>query len=143
MPEKSLREKIGWKPGLKVLLVGLADGLTDPFEGVEHTSVKAGKPAPMGKFDVLLGFALDAAMLQRIAPVLLGSAVEDAKLWICYPKGSSKVKTDLNRDAGWGPMFDAGWIVVAIASVDATWSAVRFRPKALVKSVRFPKAQAS
>jgi hypothetical protein len=60
------------------------------------------------------------------------------QIWICYPKLTSKVKTDLTRDHGWEPMFRAGWIVVAIASVDAVWSAVRFRPKAKVKSVRFP-----
>jgi hypothetical protein len=50
------------------------------------------------------------------------------------------VKTDLKRDAGWEPMFAAGWIVVAIASVDATWSAVRFRPRNQVKSIRYPAA---
>jgi hypothetical protein len=76
--------------------------------------------------------------LREIAPVMVGAGLEDAKVWICYPKLSSKVKTDLTRDHGWEPMFVAGWIVVAIASVDAVWSAVRFRPKAKVKSVRFP-----
>jgi hypothetical protein len=65
-----------------------------------------------------------------------GMIGDAAKVWLCYPKGSSKVETDLSRDAGWEPMFNAGWIVVAIASVDATWSAVRFRPKRLVNSVR-------
>jgi hypothetical protein len=69
---------------------------------------------------------------------LLHPGCRAEQIWICYPKLSSKVKTDLTRDHGWEPMFRSGWIVVAIASVDAVWSAVRFRPKAKVKSVRFP-----
>jgi hypothetical protein len=135
--EKTLKEKIGWKPGQRVLLVGLPGDVGDPFAGVEHESVGAGSKAPAGMFDLLLGFALDRAALKKVAATILPHANDESKVWLCYPKGMSKVKTDLNRDSGWEPMFDAGWIVVAIASVDATWSAVRFRPKALVKSVRF------
>lgn len=140
MAQKLLREKLAWKPGMRALLVGLPAGVEDPFAGVEHEAVAAGKAAPKGKFEVLLGFAADAATLAKIAPGMLKAATDEAKLWVCYPKGSSGVKTDLNRDAGWGPLFEAGWIVVAIASVDKTWTAVRFRPKALVKSIRFGSA---
>jgi hypothetical protein len=136
MAEKTLKEKIGWKPGQQVLAIGLPAGVADPFAGVEHTSLAAGKNAPKQKFDLVLGFAADCAALKTLAPVILGAATDDTKLWLCYPKGSSGMKSDLKRDVGWEPMFDAGWIVVAIASVDATWSAVRFRPKRLVKSVR-------
>jgi len=134
MAAKSVREKLGWKPGMRVLLTGLPVGLPDPFAGEEHATAAAeGEP-----FELLVGFARDRAELRDTAGVLLAAALEDpkVKLWICYPKGSSKVKTDLTRDAGWEPLFDAGWIVVAIASVDATWSAVRFRERHLVQSIR-------
>jgi hypothetical protein len=137
MADKLLREKIGWKPGMRVLEVGLPEGLASPFAGVDHAAVKAGDGAPGAEFDLVLGFARDSTALREIAPVMVGAGLEDAKVWICYPKLSSKVKTDLTRDHGWEPMFVAGWIVVAIASVDAVWSAVRFRPKGKVKSVRF------
>ena len=134
MANKLLREKVGWKPGMRVLEVGLPDGLLSPFAGVDHTSVRAGNGAPGAEFDLVIGFAQDSIALQEIAPVMVGAGVDDAKVWICYPKLSSKVKTDLTRDTGWAPMLHAGWIVVAIASVDAVWSAVRFRPQAKVKS---------
>jgi hypothetical protein len=136
MCEKSLKEKIGWKPGQRVLLAGLPQGVANPFGGIEHTQVGAREAWPEGSFDLVLGFCHDAAALHVSAGGMMGSAGESGKLWVCYPKGSSKVKTDLTRDTGWEPMFNAGWIVVAIASVDATWSAVRFRPKHLVKSTR-------
>jgi hypothetical protein len=137
MAEKLLREKIGWKPGMRVLEVGLPDGLASPFSGVEHTSVRSGEGAPGAGFDLVLGFARDSTVLREIAPVMVGAGGDEAKIWIGYPKLSSKQKTDLTRDTGWEPMLRAGWIVVAIASVDAVWSAVRFRPKERVKSVRY------
>ena len=137
MAERTLSAKLGLKVGMRVLLAGLPEGVADPFADVDHVTAAAGKKVK-GEFDLLLGFARDTATLEKVAPVMLAGAAEDAKVWIGYPKGTSGVQTDLNRDSGWGPMFDAGWIVVAIASVDKTWTAVRFRPKHLVKSVRFP-----
>ncbi len=133
---KTLREKLGWKDGQRVLLIGLPDDVASPFAGVEHVDMTLGAQAPKDRFDLAVGFARDAAALRLLASALLGATDEESKVWVCYPKLSGKIKTDLTRDRGWEPMFDAGWIVVAIAAVDATWSAVRFRPKYLVKSVR-------
>jgi hypothetical protein len=49
-------------------------------------------------------------------------------LWIAYPKKSAKVDTDLTRDVGWSVIEGAGVVGVAVVSIDATWSALRFRP---------------
>jgi len=138
MAEKLLRDKIGYKAGQAVLLLNLPDGLADPFDGVEHTVAQVTKPK-LGKrqFDLVLAFTRDQSQLAGAAAVVLGALRDDAKLWLAYPKKSGAIKTDLTRDVGWEPMFAAGYIVVAIAAVDGTWSAVRFRPKELVKSVRY------
>lgn len=138
MAEKLLRDKLGYKPGQAILLLDLPDGLPDPFDGIPHdvasvTKAKLGKR----KFDLVVAFTQDQAALTIATKVVVGCMVDDPKLWLVYPKKSGKLTTDLNRDAGWKPMFDAGYLVVSIASVDETWSAVRFRPKHLVKSVRF------
>ncbi len=139
MTERPLRDKIGYKPGQTVLLLDLPEGLADPFPGIEHTASQASKPK-LGKqkFDLLLAYTKDRAALATAAPVLLGAANDEATIWLAHPKKSGAIVTDLTRDVGWEPMFDAGYIVVAIAAVDATWSAVRFRPKHKVKSIRFP-----
>ncbi len=134
---KTLKEKLGWKEGQRALLIGLPQDVASPFAWVEHVEVALGAKVPKGSFDLGVGFARDAAALRMLAPALLGATTEESKVWVCYPKLSGNIKTDLTRDRGWEPMFDAGWIVVAIAAVDTTWSAVRFRPKYLVKSVRF------
>ena len=52
----------------------------------------------------------------------------DSVLWFAYPKGTSKVKTDVNRDTirVTGAAFNI--TTVSAISIDDTWSGLRFRP---------------
>lgn len=43
-------------------------------------------------------------------------------------KRSSGVETDITRDVGWQALREAGWRPVTQIAIDATWSALRFRP---------------
>jgi hypothetical protein len=52
--------------------------------------------------------------------------------WISYPKQSSGIESDINRDIIWKLMEATGWRPVAMVSIDATWSAMRLRPSELV-----------
>jgi len=49
-------------------------------------------------------------------------------LWISFPKGTSKIQTDLTRDKGWESLkaLDLKWIT--LISVNETWSAFALRP---------------
>lgn len=67
------------------------------------------------------------------APVVMQSLKEDAKLWFCYPKKTSGIKTDINRDEGWELVWQKGFGAVASVSVDNTWSALRFRQESRIK----------
>ena len=52
----------------------------------------------------------------------------ESVLWIAFPKGASKIKTDLTRDKGWETVqrMDLKW--VNLISVNETWSAFALRP---------------
>ena len=52
----------------------------------------------------------------------------DSVLWFAYPKGTSKIKTDINRDTIRVTGEEYGIATVTAISVDDTWSALRFRP---------------
>ena len=52
----------------------------------------------------------------------------DSVLWFAYPKGTSKIKTDINRDTIRVTGEEFGITTVAAVSIDDTWSALRFRP---------------
>lgn len=92
-------------------------------------------------FDYVQLFATDVAELDRLAPAALRAVKPDGLLWCCYPKGTAKIKTDLNRDRGWDIVTAAGWEGIAIVSIDDTWSALRFRPLAVVGKSRIPPAE--
>jgi hypothetical protein len=52
----------------------------------------------------------------------------DSVLWFAYPKGSSGIKTDINRDILRVKAEEYGISTVTAISIDDTWSALRFRP---------------
>jgi len=52
----------------------------------------------------------------------------DSVLWFAYPKGTSKIKTDINRDTLRKTGEEFGITAVAAISIDNIWSALRFRP---------------
>lgn len=62
----------------------------------------------------------------------LGSALKvlkkDGLFWISYPKKSSKVKSDLNRDELVSLLRKVGHEGVSLISIDDTWSAMRIKP---------------
>lgn len=59
---------------------------------------------------------------------MLRNVEPDGVLWFAYPKGSSKIKTDINRDSIRATGEGFGVTTVTAISIDDTWSALRFRP---------------
>lgn len=59
---------------------------------------------------------------------VLKNIEHDSVLWFAYPKGTSKIKTDINRDTIRMTGEDFGITTVTAISIDETWSALRFRP---------------
>ncbi|TJY41404.1 hypothetical protein E5161_13415 [Cohnella pontilimi] len=101
------------------------------------------KPAPgaEAEYDFVQLFARNLADVERLAPVAIRAVKPDGLLWMCYPKGTSKLKTDINRDTGWKTVSDAGWEGVSLISLDDTWSSMRFRPLAAVGKTRRSPAE--
>jgi hypothetical protein len=52
----------------------------------------------------------------------------DGLLWVSFPKGSSKMQTDLTRDKGWEALHQLELKWVNLISVNAVWSAFCLRP---------------
>jgi hypothetical protein len=87
-----------------------------------------------GKFDFILLFVRNAGealeKLQETIPYLN----EDALFWITYPKQSSKIKTDINRDSLFKLVNEeTEYTMVSNVAIDDTWSALRVRHKSKTK----------
>ena len=81
-----------------------------------------------GKFDWVQVFVKNKAEIDKLAPRVAKALKPDSVLWISFPKGSSKIQTDLTRDKGWEALsgLDLKWI--NLVSVNDTWSAFSLRP---------------
>jgi hypothetical protein len=94
-------------------------------------------PQPGRRYPFLLAFVRTLSEVERVArltaDVLAGG---DSKLWLAYPKGSSRRYTcEFNRDTGWAALGDAGFETVRQVAIDEDWSALRFRRVAFIGSM--------
>jgi hypothetical protein len=89
---------------------------------------------PEAQYGFVLLFALNLAELAEHAPEAIRAVKPDGLLWIAYPKGSSKIKTDINRDTGWKLMLTFHLEGVSLIAMDDTWSSMRYRPAGAGKS---------
>ena len=83
---------------------------------------------PGDTFDFVQLFVKDQSELQRFGPEAFQAVKYDGLLWVCYPKQTGKIKSDLNRDSLWKLMEPTGFRPVTQIAIDDTWSALRFRP---------------
>jgi hypothetical protein len=78
------------------------------------------------KIDFALVFAVNENQLNGILRDVMPALKEDSKFWVAYPKTTSKIVTDLNRDSSWQQLTSAGYETVNEVALDHVWSAARF-----------------
>jgi len=74
-------------------------------------------------------FVKDKAQMEKELKKVMALVGDHVVCWIFYPKGTSKIQTDLTRDKGWDALLkhDMKWI--SLISFDDTWSAFGMRQK--------------
>ena len=78
------------------------------------------------KIDFALVFAVNENQLNGILRDVMPALKENSKFWVAYPKTTSKIVTDLNRDSSWQQLTSAGYETVNEVALDHVWSAARF-----------------
>lgn len=115
--------QLGAQPVIHVLHAPASfDAELARLDGVDvHTSVD-------GPVAFCVAFAITRVELDAVSATLVGACVEDAVLWVAYPKQTSTAyRCDFNRDSGWDVLRAAGFDTVRAVSIDGDWSALRFR----------------
>ena len=123
MPESPLAKKMKLKPDMKAAILNPPDGYVSQLK---HNSEIAQKLT--GRFDWIQIFASDKKELNSLAPKAAKALKPDSILWISFPKGTSKIQTDLTRDKGWGILKELDLKFITLISVNETWSAFALRP---------------
>jgi hypothetical protein len=82
-------------------------------------------------------FVMNKAQMDKELTRVLKLIKDEVTLWIYYPKGTSKLQTDLTRDKGWDNLLkhdELGWI--SLISFDDTWSTFGSRLKTKIDKKR-------
>ncbi|MEA1617768.1 hypothetical protein SOQ14_02455 [Erythrobacter sp. T5W1-R] len=117
----SLIEKLGWKPGMGTEIWRLPTALKIELAQLED----ARSDSPTFR----IAFARNAAELEEAAAQVAANYMAGGHLWLCYPKKSGRIKSDITRDVGWEPIHALGLLGVRQIALDEDWSALRFRFK--------------
>jgi hypothetical protein len=123
MPESALAKKMKLKSGLKAAVINAPENYVDELK---HDTAMS--PTLNGKFDWIQIFVRSKSELDALAPKASRALKPESMLWISFPKGTSKIQTDLTRDKGWESLqtLELKWIT--LVSVNETWSAFALRP---------------
>lgn len=116
----TLAQKLKLRPGASAAILNAPQGYLNELAAEVTPDVSLN-----GQYDWIQIFVKSqdelAAMIGPVKMALKPTGL----LWISFPKGSSKIQTDLTRDKGWGSVQDLMWI--NLVSVNETWSAFSLR----------------
>jgi predicted CoA-binding protein len=125
MSDKSVAQKLMIKEGHKVLIVHQPKGYK-ALLGELPKKATILKEAT-GPVDLVQVFVDSRKEMEELLPGLKPLVSPKGILWFTYHKGTSKHKTDINRDSIAAYAATIGMQAVAMISVDDDWSALRLK----------------
>jgi len=118
-----LAQKLGIKAGHAVVLLGAPDDFESTLgalpDGVRLRHDRRARP------DLVIWFVRSARELAREVGKVTGWAAP-AGLWIAWPKGSSPLAADFNREDVRAAGLAEGWVDHKVCAIDEDFSGLRF-----------------
>lgn len=125
MAEKTVFQKMHTKAGMTLRVIGLPEDLQAIYQSVDPGVILLNRDDE--KADILHLFVKSMSELEKILPGYAALVNPSGAVWICYPKLSSKIKSDLSRDIIWKFVEQLNFRPVAMVSMNETWSAFRIK----------------
>jgi hypothetical protein len=125
MSNQSLFEKLELKDEKNLLIQGLPSSIEKQFAKLSYA--KSVTPLLKSKkVDFALVFAVNQNQLNNVMKEVFGALHAESKLWVAYPRPTSKIVSDLNRDCTWELFTQNQYEGVSLVPLDHVWSAMRF-----------------
>lgn len=122
---QTLFEKLELKDEKTLLIQGLPSSIEKQFGKLSFA--KSVTPLLRSrKIDFALVFAINVNQLNGILKDVMPALKQDTKFWVAYPKRTSKIVTDLNRDCSFNELTSVGYECINEVTLDHVWSATRF-----------------
>lgn len=119
-----LAKKLGIKPNFKLKLYFEPDYYFQLFEDLpSDLEIMEGQGS---NIDFIHVFVKEKSLLLDKIQEIKGSLKKNGQVWISWPKGASKIPTDLNREIIREIGLSAGLVDVKVAAVDEIWSGLKF-----------------
>ncbi|MBS1743577.1 MAG: YdeI/OmpD-associated family protein [Bacteroidetes bacterium] len=141
MSDQTLFEKLQLKDEKNLLIQGIPSTIEKQF--IKLSFAKCVTPLlKIKKIEFALVFAVSKKQLCDIITEVFPILQPGAKVWIAYPKITSKIASDLNRDCHWEVLDKYGFVADEQIAIDNTWTAVMFKKQqsAPVKKTNFNSA---
>ena len=122
----ALSRKLKLKAGADGVVVNAPTGYLDELKPLPEGATVGTRMK--GQHDWIQVFCATRADLETLAPQAAKALAPTSTLWLCFPKGTSKIQTDLTRDIGWDVMETIDLKYITLVSVNDTWSAFGMRP---------------
>ena len=133
MVDATLIKKLGIKPKQRFIILNAPEGYSERIITLLPLDVElVTTPTSADNYDVVLQFVRNKTEVEKDTPIAIEIVKPGGRLWLSYPKQSSKVPTDINRDILWKIFPNSEWRPVTQISIDEIWSALRFRLKSEV-----------
>jgi hypothetical protein len=125
MAEKSVAEKLQFKPGRKVYLVNAPEQVGSWLGSIpDEVTISHDALIPV---DVIVAFVRERKELEAELKRLRDLLGTNGILWVAYYKGTARIKTDINRDTINAYAQSLGMQGVAMISINEDWSALRLK----------------
>jgi hypothetical protein len=128
-------DKLNLKDQKQILVLNAPESFEPELKTLRGVAVQRDLKTA-AEIEFSLAFVTKQQQVDTLGKAIAKKAQGDAVVWFAYPKGSSKkYKSEINRDAGWQVLGDAGFEPVRMVAIDEDWSAVRFRRADFIKSL--------
>ncbi len=122
--KRSLVEKLGIKEGSRIAFVRAPENYSRTLGSLPKGVTVREKPD--GPLDLIQFFSMRKSQLESSFPALKKAVAQNGMLWVSWPKGSSKLETDLNENVVREIGLKNGLVDVKICAVDEVWSGLKF-----------------
>jgi len=123
-------KKLRLNDSLKALIINAPDEYLNQIPGLQYDPIFNLRNS--GTYDFVQVFANEQSELEQALIKIKDAGKYDCLYWVCYPKGTGKIKSNIKRETVWKAFELINLRPVSQIAIDETWSALRGRPPEVV-----------
>jgi hypothetical protein len=131
-----LFKKLNYKAQATIVSINHPTSFLPELKAMSKEAIVIDSISKAKEIEFVIVFATKQKEVDKAAEQIAKKVIEDAVIWFCYPKGTSKKYTcEFNRDNGWAKLGELGYEPVRAIAIDEDWSALRFRKPEKIKTM--------